>query len=281
MITPVVQRWRDQRGSYRPAGEVIDTRAFEVAAMPRDTEAKNFIAQHHYLGTYPAARERFGLYTSARWSTPSGVVIPAGWLVGVCVFAQPVNNAALSCLPGEALESVELARVVLLDCVPANAESFFLARGFELLRSDGYVGVVSFSDPMPREDARGKVTHVGHVGTIYQATNGVYLGRGTKRTLRLLPDGRTFSARAEQKIRKQEQGWEYSVRQLVDAGATPPRPGADTRAWLSTWLPRVTRKVRHPGNHKYAWTLRKRDRRHLPASLPYPKLGLAISPASV
>lgn len=32
MLTPVAQRWRDRRGTYRPAGEVIDTRLYEVAS---------------------------------------------------------------------------------------------------------------------------------------------------------------------------------------------------------------------------------------------------------
>ena len=40
MHTPVVQRWRDRRGSYRPAGETIRTRDYEVtrcfAALRRE-----------------------------------------------------------------------------------------------------------------------------------------------------------------------------------------------------------------------------------------------------
>lgn len=53
-----------------------------------------------------------------------------------------------------------------------------------------------------------------------------------------------------------------------------------TRGWYVTitdehlapaWIDRVTRRRMHPGNLKYAWTLRARDRRHLPASLPYVK----------
>ena len=33
MHTPVVQRWRDRRGSYRPAGETIRTRDYEVTPI--------------------------------------------------------------------------------------------------------------------------------------------------------------------------------------------------------------------------------------------------------
>ena len=50
-----------------------------------------------------------------------------------------------------------------------------------------------FSDPLPRTRADGTVVMPGHLGTIYQAANAVYTGRGTPRTLTLLPDGTVFS----------------------------------------------------------------------------------------
>jgi hypothetical protein len=45
----------------------------------------------------------------------------------------------------------------------------------------------------------------------------------------------------------------------------------DLGEWASRVVPLLTRRVRHQGNHKYAWTLNRRDRRHLPESMPYPK----------
>jgi hypothetical protein len=33
----------------------------------------------------------------------------------------------------------------------------------------------------------------------------------------------------------------------------------------------VTRRLRHPGNLRYAWAIDRRIARALPASLPYPK----------
>jgi hypothetical protein len=69
MISPAVQRWRERRDSYRPAGEPIDTTAYEVAAILDDTTARSFIQIHHYSGTYPAARFRFGLYHHAQLRT--------------------------------------------------------------------------------------------------------------------------------------------------------------------------------------------------------------------
>lgn len=62
MKTDSVQRWRNGRASYRPAREVITTSDFEVAAIESDRIAKDFVTTHHYSGSYPAARFRYGLY---------------------------------------------------------------------------------------------------------------------------------------------------------------------------------------------------------------------------
>jgi hypothetical protein len=257
------QRWIHGRDAYRPAGEPIETSRYEVAAIERDGVAKAFVMQHHYSGSYPAARYRYGLYTGRRE------------LVGVAVFSVPCQPAVITAnLPCPAMEGVELGRFVLLDSVPANGETWFLARCFDLLRKEGLFGVVSFSDPFPRKTAAGADVFAGHVGTIYQAHNARYLGRGVARTLRLLPDGTTFSDRAASKIRKAEQGMRYSAGILETWGADPLPDGASSdkrRAWLDKWRAALTRPVRHPGNHKYVWGLDKRGMRHLPASLPYPK----------
>lgn len=258
MITAVAQRWRERATTYRPAGEVIQTTAYEVAELESDLLVRAFVEAHHYSGSYPAARFRFGLYRR-------------GSLEGVAVFSVPCNDKALAIFPGAPIESVELGRFVLLDSVPGNGETWFLARCFEVLRAKGLVGVLSFSDPVPRATAAGERIFRGHVGGIYQAHNATYLGRATARTLRLLPDGRVFSARATQKIRSGERGWRYAVAELQAAGARELVAGEDRGAWLREQLPLVTRTIRHPGNHRYAWTLHRRHRLHLGAGLPYPK----------
>lgn len=253
MIVDYTQRWSARRSSYRPAGEPIDTRRYEVAPIDTDTPAKAFVLAHHYSGSYPAARRRFGLYRGTR-------------LVGVCVFSVPVNVRSLSVLPGAPDESVELGRLVLKDCVPANGESWFIARAFEELRRQGFVGVISFADPFARDTSDGGVVFAGHVGTIYQASNAVYLGRAGAESVRLLPDGSILTRRAISKLVHGECGRAYVERFLVERGG-PRLEGETDREWIE----RVTRRRMHPGNLKYAWTLRARDRRHLPASLPYVK----------
>jgi hypothetical protein len=196
------QRWRHHRTVYRPAGEVIRTTEYEVTLIENDREAKAFVLAHHAFGTYPAARLRFGLHHR-------------GELVGVAVFSHPCNDLVLTrvfrCDP---VLAVELGRFVLLDSVPGNGETWFLGQCFRHLRRLDLVGVLTFSDPVPRRNVQGEIVVGGHVGTVFQAHNGLYLGRGTARTLRLLPDGRVLSDRAIQKIRSGEPGWKYAAAEL-------------------------------------------------------------------
>ncbi len=252
------QRWKNHATMYRPTAEPIRTAEYDIAAIPGDSEARAFVETHHYSQSYPAARFRFGLYHRAT-------------LVGVAVFSVPVRDTVLTnVFPMPASSSVELGRFVLMDSVPGNGETWFLGRVFSQLRKEGLVGVVSFSDPLPRFKADGVIVHRGHVGTIYQAFNGVYLGRSAPRTLRVLPDGSVLSERTIQKIRHSERGLAYAAGILERFGADP--LSGDPVEWLDHWLPLITRATRHPGNHKYCWSLCPAARKQLPPSLPYPKL---------
>lgn len=265
----LTQRWRNRRDCYRPAGEVIEPRRYEVAAVPGDAVAREFVQTHHYSGSYPAARFRFGLYEGAA-------------LAGVAVFSVPASARVLAgVFPGDPLASVELGRFVLLDRVPGNGETWFLARCFDALRQGGIEGVVSFSDPVPRSTAAGRVIFPGHLGVIYQAHNAAYLGRATARTLRILPDGTVLSDRALSKIRAGERGWRYAAAILAAHGAdAAPDSAPARRDWLASWLPKLTRGVRHPGNHRYAWALAGGavQRRLKRTGQPYPKRGPAAGP---
>lgn len=258
VISPVAQRWRAGRASYRPAGEPIATRLHEVAAIPDDRTAKAFVVSHHYAASYPAARFRFGLYRAAE-------------LVGVAVFSVPANPVVLYRF-GD-VDATELGRFVLLDEVAANGESWFLARAFDLLRLEGIAGVVSFSDPVGRTTLDGRAVFPGHIGTIYQATNATYLGRSKAETRRLLPDGTIFHGRAAAKIRRRDVGWRYAAALLERHGAAP-LGDEDGATWLRRWVPRLTRPLRHSGNHRYAFALDRRLRKHMGESLPYPKFDL-------
>lgn len=256
MITDVCQRYSYGRCRWVRGASAFDARAFEVAPIADDTTARTFVLDHHYAGTFPAARRRFGLYARG------------GALVGVAVYSVPMHPAVLR--PWSSSDACELGRLVLRDEVPGNAESWFVARCFDALRAEGFAGVVSYSDPVRRVALDGRVVLPGHVGVVYQALGAVYTGRGRSQTLRLLPDGSVLSGRAVAKIRGGERGWRYAVAQLVAAGAPDPG-GRDLRGWLDEVLPGLVRPLPHGGCHRYAWGLTEGARRDAGASLPYPR----------
>lgn len=263
------QRWRDRRGTYRPPNELISTHDYEVAPITF-LEAKAFVQQHHYSASYVACRFRYGLFL--RYGQ-----FPKDQLVGVAVFSMPMSHKVLTNIfPCDVLEAVELGRFVLLDIVPSNAESWFFARCRELLKREGIKGIVAFSDDTPRTSTVPVPSLIfsGHIGTIYQSSNAVYLKRTTRRILKLLPDGTIFSDRTASKIRNAERGWRYAANILVKHGATePPATNTDDhtglRAWLTYWTTLLTRPLHHAGNHRYAWSLSPSITLH--SSHQYPK----------
>lgn len=159
--------------------------------------------------------------------------------------------------------------------MPANAETWFVSRAFDHAAGLGLRGVVMFSDPLPRM-LHGVQTMPGHVGTIYQSLGRVrYTGRGTPRTLTMLPDGTVLPGRSMQKVRAGERGSAGVVARLLQLGAEP--LAGDPAKWLNVQLDCIgATKVRHRGNHRYAITVgtRSQARRTLLGlrSYPFPKM---------
>ncbi|GGV52404.1 hypothetical protein [Streptomyces spectabilis] len=240
---PWCQRWRQRKHSWRHVREGgFDAQQYEVHVIEDRGPAKNFVLAHHYSASWPAAKMQFGLYREQR-------------LFGVAVFGVPVSAAVLT-RPFPELrpytESLVCSRFVLLDECPGNSESWFLARCFENLVATGVRGVVSFADPVPRRTAAGVLVMPGHVGTIYAASNAMYVGRTAARTVKLLPDGTLFHDRTAQKIRRQEEGHEYAEAQLIALGAPVPRADCDPAVWLREALTTVgARNIRHRGAHRF------------------------------
>jgi hypothetical protein len=253
------QRWRDHRTSYRPAGEPIRTSEYGVEPIEREV-AKRFVEAHHYSRSFPAARFCAGLFHGRLLS-------------GVAVFSVPMNQAVVPKYCGvEPNSGVELGRFVLLDSVPANGETWFLSRAFRTLPKS-ILGVVSYSDPMPRSSLAGQLVKPGHVGVIYQAANAAYFGQGRRRTLLLARSGEVVSERALSKLRNGERGREY-VREMLSGLGAKQLAGESDEAYVVRLLKSDTfRRVRHPGNHTYAWSLN----RHVTirSDRSYPKLAAA------
>jgi len=263
------QRWRQHRTSYRPPREPIDPRRYAVDTAA-EVDAKAFVCRHHYSMSYPASRCRVGLYRTAPGVRPE--------LVGVAVFSVPMTQAVITRWTGlPANQGIELGRLVLLDEVEGNAESWFLARAFRILATTlpEVQAIVSFSDPMQRVSDDGHLVTPGHVGACLQSFNGRHVGRSKARTLVLDRAGRVVSDRALAKIRNDERGAGYAYGQLIAAGAPPIRPGESGRDYVGRALDEGPfRKVRHPGNLAYVWpsaTAPRRITESFPPSLPYRK----------
>lgn len=265
------QRWAHGRHSWRHLNEGgFDQRAFRVLPIDEAT-ARGFVERHHYSQTYPAARLAYGLVSSDDRLAIDGTTIEGMALVGVAVLSVPMAARVLTnVFPGlePYVEALELGRFVLTD-TPANAESWMLGQVWQLAADAGIRGVVSFADPMPRHrevldvlpdgavTRRHELVTPGHVGVIYQATNGVACGRSTARTLNYLPrHGTVLSERTLSKIRTQDRGGEAAEKMLVKLGARPRRAAELPQHWLREALETLdVRKVRHPGNFRYAWAL--------------------------
>jgi hypothetical protein len=254
------QRWQAGRQRWRRVDEGgFDPDRYTVAVVDHDA-AVRFVRAHHYSQAWPSVTHRFGLFDHG--------ADDAGELVGVIALGTPMSNAVLtnvfpSLVPNE--ESLEWSRLVLVDEVPANGESWFARRAFRLAAAADVRGVVTFADPVARwqRTDEGLVQiKPGHVGTVYQGLNMAYLGRATRRTRIILPDASELTDRALSKLRRRERGGPGVVRRLVGLGASEPAPEANLSEWLSASLATIgAYRQRHPGNHRYALRIGSRRQR--------------------
>lgn len=253
METTRSQRWRERRALWARDLTVIDPKNYAVDVITH-AAARTFIAEHHYLPSYPAAQIAVGLFGRN------------AALEGVAVFAVPTTNAVIVRHTGfdDPSHGCVLARLILTDAVPQNGESFFVARAFRHLRRErpGIEAVVSYSDP-----------GAGHIGRVYCALSAAH--RAVTRPRFVLRAGDvTISGRTLSKIRLGEQGHAGAIDQLVALGLPRPAIGEDPPSWL--WrLQRDRYLVRHQraGLFAYCFELTREARRRgraLPR-LPYPK----------
>jgi hypothetical protein len=259
------QRTTQQQHSWRHISEGgFNQRDYRVHRLDWKP-AKTFVETHHYSGSFASAKLRYGM---VHRSTDQ--------LVGVAVLGSPQRDEVLT-NPFPTLDrttAAEWNRLVLLDQVPANAESWFGAAALRDARKEGVKAIVTFADPLPRpEDGM-----PGHAGILYQALGFDYLDRATGGDLWVLATRSVLGRRAVQKVRAWEQGAGGVVRRLVAAGAPWPHPGECGKAYLRRAKAAVQpRIVKHPGNHRFTARLgTAREQRRIPYGdgfepMPYPK----------
>lgn len=266
------KRWEYRRERWAPpeSRDLFRPAEFGVEIIS-EAAARELVRQHHYSGSFPAARLSVGLFRK----TGVAPAVP----VGVAVFSVPMQQASITRYTGlPAADGVELGRFICTPEVAFNGETWFLRRALSILRAEKTVSaVLSYADPLERHTAGGELTKPAHVGQIYQAHNATFAGRAGARWLWIDRDGQVVSARALSKIRLQECGHAYAERQLVAAGAEQRRHSEAPSDWLKRVLREPQfRRVRHPGNFAYAFGLTRTARvviqRTNPTTLPFPRL---------
>jgi len=206
----------------------LDTSNFTVSRVSTK-DGKEFVKEHHYSHGIHNGPMTYGLFEGLE-------------LVGVCAFATPCSEAVCASVFGQDYKRsvTELHRLVLLDRMPKNTESWFIVRALRELKKDRpyYNAVLSFADATQ-----------GHVGTIYQATNAIYCGMSGRATFYLDETNRLRHPRQN------------------GVNITPEM--AKVRGWTAT---------KREGKHRYLFLIPD-DRKHkrelmkllLLPNLPYPK----------
>ncbi len=233
-----------------------------------------FVRAHHYSGAFSSAVLRYGLID--RWRDELVGAMVLGNAMGQHVLRSPFPHLQ----PNS--QSLELSRLVLLDEVPANAESWFVAHALTHAASKGVRGVVMYSDPNERTTPAGLIMP-GHLGIVYQALNCRYLGESKARYEDHLPDNTVLPERTASKIAGLERGCYGAVRRLVALGADDPGDLSamtpDERVeWTLQALATVKAlRKRRRGKHRYVVACGSRSQRRTTynsvpqPSLPYPK----------
>ena len=131
---------------------------------------KAFVIEHHYSHGIHNGPMTWGLFDG-------------GELTGVIAFATPSSENVTASVfgPDRRRAVTELHRLVLLDRMPYNSESWFIVRGLRALKAErpNYRAVLSFADATE-----------GHIGTIYQASNAIYTGTSGRARFYLDSTGR-------------------------------------------------------------------------------------------
>lgn len=136
-----------------------------VQLRPRDVF--QWMIDNHYLHREPRAKFAFGLINLDKQ------------MVGACTYGMPpmMLNKKFAPYP-----CFDLNRVALKEHKEKNLVSWFINQTLQRFPVQPAI-IVSYADP-----------NVGHAGTIYQALNFVYTGRG-KPTERFVVDGKVVPAR--------------------------------------------------------------------------------------
>ena len=150
-----------------------------------------------------------------------------GDLVGGSVLGKPRHEKKY-------VNCVDIRRMALIDNAPKNSESWFLSRIIRWIASNtDYNYVLSYSD-----------STVGHVGTIYRASNFINIGN-TSPTKYITWNGKTYHPRSLSIDRP----YSYELRMAVESGDAIIHTGLPKTIWLYEISRKLKRKRMDVGSY--------------------------------
>jgi hypothetical protein len=131
---------------------------WEVRAVTLET-CQRLVAEYHYAGGGSnTATYRHGLFKrGAFWEAEC---------MGVAWWIPPTQHAAKATYPDDWQGVLSLSRLVIHPDVPKNACSFLLASSMRMIDRSRWPCLVTYASE-----------RMGHIGTIYKATNWAYAGK--------------------------------------------------------------------------------------------------------
>lgn len=198
-------------------GTVIKPKQLQIIPCER-SEVRKFIEENHYSKSINGVK-----------STQCFSVLFNGSIVGAVLFGQ-LSTTAWKMFGDSEDEVLELRRLVLLDCLGRNCESFVIGFCLRWIKKNlkSVKVIVSYADPM-----------YGHSGVIYRASNFEYLGT--------TPDDKGF--------RDKETGKVYHSRALRTKYKGEYKPFV--KRLRDKHEKGLLEEVVLKGKHRYAYYLRK------------------------
>lgn len=139
---------------------ILEKMKDEFDIEPAKRQDVEVFIKRHYLQKFPTAIKR--IYAIYRKQTEGRR------MVGMIIYGSPFHTVGKFLEPEvKANEILELKRLYIDDIGVKNLESFSIGQSLNLLKKDEPTVkvVVTFADDLE-----------GHIGTVYQATNAIYLG---------------------------------------------------------------------------------------------------------
>jgi hypothetical protein len=225
--------------------DYCDISKLSVRLISKDV-AKDIIVNNHYSGIWTKVSYAIGLFhISNDVHKFFGGVNEK--LIGVACYGDPVGRHSGASISEtlDRTEVLELTRLFVFDGYGSNIESWFVGQTFNWLRENAphIKALVSYSDPK-----------VGHLGTIYQATNWIYQGNKIRPN-----DSWSFKW-------SEIDEWHHSRTSYVKYGTNDPKI-IQTMVTSPFWIKKEPRK------HRYVYILLNgKEKKKLFKSLKYPSL---------